>query len=163
MNIMYSRMAMAFMGALCLVGCNESDDYATEQPTVQNKVDESKLADVLANLVDNNDEKFADGGYIVYSAADRSVITLSYDEYALGSLISGDTEQMQPITEVTGKDLRKKIPAHDGWVFAGKCKTRIGALKLAAKISSEIGANENFEIHVERNSDGSSSVWYRII
>lgn len=44
-----------------------------------------------------------------------------------------------------------------------KCSGKGSTITLAYKISKKIGSDQDFELHVERNSDGSSSVWYRII
>lgn len=163
MNNTKVKLSVALMAMFCVVGCSENEDYTATQPTAQSQTSENKLADALTNLVESSEEKYADGGYIVYSAADKCIITLSYEEYALGIIISGGDAQTQYVTDANGKDLRKKAPQGNGWIFAGKCSGKLGALKLATKISSNIAQDENFEIHVERNSDGSNSVWYRIV
>lgn len=149
------------MATPCFVSCEEADSSVVSQQT-DKKPENEKLAEALSALVESNDSKYADGGYIVYVANTKEVLTLSYEEYALGVVIGGDTTSGETETKSDGH-APHKAPKGNGWVYAGKCSGTTSTMTLAYKISRKIGTNQNFELHVERNSDGSSSVWYRII
>lgn len=56
-----------------------------------------------------------------------------------------------------------KTPTGTGWKNGGTCSTKSGALRLAIKIANKIPSGSDFEIHAECNSNGTYTVWYRII
>lgn len=149
------------MAAPCLVSCGE-DENAVDSAQANQEVGNVKLADAIGALVESKVPKYDEGGFIVYSAKNREFTTLSYEEYALSIVISGETISNDTETPSNGY-APHKAPQGKGWIYAGKCSGKGSTITLAYKISKRIGADQDFEIHMERNSDGSSSVLYRII
>ena len=136
--------------------------FPLHKSLVEVLVGNQKLADAIEALVESKAPKYDEGGFIVYSAKNREFTTLSYEEYALSIVISGET--ISNDTETPSKSyVPHKAPQGKGWIYAGKCSGKGSTITLAYNISKRIGADQDFEIYVERNSDGSSSVLYRII
>ena len=75
---------------------------------------------------------------------------------------SQDTEPEQ-ITQL-GSSIADGLvaqPSGDGWKFGGKGKGKLDAIHIGYELSKILGENQDFEIYVEYNGDGSYTVWYR--
>lgn len=99
----------------------------------------------------------SEGFYIIYSSSSDEFITLSEEDYSLFAafanlVVRGDSNS-------TG--LRSAKPSGDGWKFGGKGKGKLDAISIGYKLSKILGENQDFEIYVEYNDDGSYTVWYR--
>lgn len=159
MKVLKSLLMATIMATPCFVSCEEADSSMVSQQA-EKQPETEKLAEALKALVESNDSKYADGGYIVYVAKTKEILTLSCEAYALGVIIAGDTTSGEAETK-SAKHAAHKVPKEKGWIYAGKCSGK--TIALVNKVSEKTGSDKDFVLRVERNSNESGSVWYRII
>ena len=110
-----------------------------------------QLRDVLVQIV--SDETMQGDMYVIYDSSDGSFTTLTPEEYELGGSIA----------DFLSREARpQRAPNGSGWKNGGTYKGDVsGAYKAVKKLKKEIPANQNFELHVEYNSNGTITVWWR--
>lgn len=138
---------------LALASCsNENSMFSDElQESVESSSDFSQLSSMLSQIV--TDETTQGDTYILYY--DGEFYVLSAEEYMLNSSMA---------EFLSGEKGPQKAPQGNGWHNGGTYKNRFdGAMKAVSKIQNEIGSNQDFELHVERNGDGTFTIWWRIV
>jgi len=136
-----------------LPACQSDDEPKYEDNSLES-VAETPLGNILSDIFESNDSQ--KDYYVVFDSSTKEFLVLSPDEYAIGQAFA-ELVVSEPSSSI------HKAPKGPGWKFAGSGKGRFNALKLANKLSKEIPADRDFEIHVERGDDGSYSVWYRLV
>lgn len=136
-----------------LTSCQNDDEPKYEENNLES-VSETSLCKILSEIFESNDSQ--KDYYIVFDSSTQEFLVLSTDEYEIGQafaelVVSKDSSNIH------------KAPKGPGWKFAGSGKGKFNAIKLANKLSKEIPADRDFEIHVERGKDGSYKVWYRLV
>ena len=111
----------------------------------------SDLSDILNKIV--SDETTQCEVYILFDSSDGSFNVMSEEEYmfcnSIAEFMSNDSNP-------------KKAPEGNGWRNGGTYKNRLdGAMKAVNKLKKEISADQDFELHVERNGDGTFTIWWR--
>lgn len=148
----------------CFTSC--SNDDCEDGPIILNQ-NQSYVAngieEKLLLIMNDTSGEYKDGGYIIYSSEDHEFLVLSEFTYSLGNIFYSFTKRETCDTILTSSTHPKKAPSGFGWKKGGTCSSKLGALRLANKIASQIPQGSDFEVHAECNSDGSYTVWYRII
>ncbi|MDY4020613.1 MAG: hypothetical protein SOZ80_07565 [Prevotella sp.] len=122
-----------------------------------------KLGNALAEIIENVNGEYANGGYIVFSSENNELLILSEDDYVLASGIADAFQNLYPDKKDTNSEKFNKAPKpNQGWICAGSCSSTLGAISLAKKIGKRIGEGRDFEIHAEYK-DGKYYVWYRVV
>ena len=138
---------------LALASCsNENSMFPdVQQESVDSSSDFSQLSYILSQIV--TDETAQGDAYVLCYDGEFNV--LSEDEYMLSSSIADF---------LCSEKGPQKAPKGKGWKNGGTYKNRIdGAMKAVKKIQSKIGSDQDFELHVERNGDGTFTIWWRIV
>lgn len=167
MKKLNSLLVIVLLTMPMLVSCSNDDSEQEAQTAVPATVVQNampvRIADCLAEIMANKDGDYDDGGYIVYSAGEDDMVVCSDIGYGLGSVfsdwMSGNVSDSTAILHSS----MNKAPKGKGWIYGGSCKTKLGALSLGTKIAQRIPSNCDFEIHAEKQANGSYLVWYRVI
>lgn len=91
---MKKLLLMAALSSMTMVAtsCSDADNGIVEtQAEAQAELQDStaaRIADGLAQIIDNADGKYATGGYMVYFAEDDEYFVLNDDEYTLACVIN---------------------------------------------------------------------------
>lgn len=137
-----------------VTSCRNDDEPKYEDGTTDS-VAETPLGNILSDIFESADSQ--KDYYIVFDSSSQEYLVLSADEYAIGEAFA---QLVVPSSSSPGV---RKAPQGAGWIFAGSGKGKFNALKLATKISKQIPADRDFEVHVERGADGSYKVRYRLV
>ena len=146
---------MSLCGCLLLAlgSCSDENDMIpdVQQESVESTSEFSQLSEILSRIV-TDDTAQGDAYVLCY---DGEFNVLSEEEYMLYGSIADFLS--------SDKDLRK-APKGNGWKNGGTYKNRIdGAMKAVSKLKNEIGSDQDFELHIENNGDGTFTVWWRIV
>lgn len=139
---------------IAIAGCTNDNETALDPQSAEEEMAPafSQLQDILCRMVADESNRTEDI-FVMYDAEDGSLDVYSKDEY---ELIYAFAELLSPDRKL------KKAPAGDGWKDGGRFKNNTaGMIKAVKKISKQIPANRNFELHVEYNEDGTFTAWWR--
>ena len=152
---------------VCFVSCSD-DDCETGTPAVE--VEESHtctaqmIEEKLLLIMNDTTGEYKDGGYIVYSAEDDDLFLMSEFTFSMGDIFNRFLKGETIDATETSRTSPSKALKGPGWKKAGNCKANsLDVLKLSKKIAGMIPKGRSFEIHAEANSNGTYTVWYRII
>lgn len=167
MKKLNSLLVIALLAMPTFVSCSSDDSEEKAQSaataTVAQKAMAARIADGLTEIMANKDGDYDDGGYIVYSAEEDDMVVGSDIGYGLGSVFADWMAGNVPDSTDILHSSMMKAPKGKGWIYGGSCKTKLGALSLGTKIAQKIPSNCDFEIHAEKQANGSYLVWYRVI
>lgn len=99
----------------------------------------------------------SEGFYIIYTTSSDEFITLSEEDYLMFAAFANLVVR----EDSNSNGLRSAKPSGEGWKIGGKGKGKVDAIRIGFEIADLITENQDFEIHVEYNPDGSYTVWYR--
>lgn len=150
-KLIYFALAGTFLFGT--VSC-QNDDVPQASNQEEFQVGMSPLAKILANAIETHEDGTEGDAFIVYDAEADEFTVLSAEEYAFGTAFAA---------HVSKGVYSSAPPKGEGWVFAGKGKKGMAALKFAMMVSKQIEKDRDFEIHVEYHEDGTYSVWYRYV
>lgn len=136
-----------------LASCSNDDCMSpdVQYESVESSVDFSELSEILSQIV--TDETTQEDVYVLFY--DGTYNVLSEEDYQLSSSVA------DLLSSGRGP---QKAPSGNGWKNAGTYKNRIdGAMKAVNKLKKEISSDQDFELHVERNGDGTFTIWWRTV
>ena len=170
MKKLNSLLVIALLAMPTFVSCS-SDDSAEEAQSAETaqaatpaqKAMAARIADGLTEIMANKDGDYDDGGYIVYSAEEDDMVVASDIGYNLGGVFADWMAGNVSDTTATFNSAMMMAPKGKGWVDVGSCKSQTGAFSFGLKVARKISSNCDFEIHAEKQSNGSYLVWYRVI
>lgn len=138
---------------LALASCSNESSMNPNLPdeSVKSSSVFSQLSHILGQIV--TDQAAQGDSYVMCS--DGEIYVLTEDEYMLFSSIAD---------LLSGENSPQKAPRGNGWHNGGTYKNSgIGAMKAVNKIKKLIRADQDFELHIERNGDGTFTIWWRIV
>lgn len=139
---------------LALASCSNESNMIPDLPdeSVESSSVFSQLSHILGQIV--TDQAAQGDSYVL--CYDGEINVLTEDEYMLICSIA---------ELLSGENSPQKAPRGNGWHNGGTYKNnRVdGAVKAANKIKKLIRADQNFELHIERNGDGTFTIWWRIV
>lgn len=117
--------------------------------SVESEVASTSLAGVLANIVDNHDNRAEGDSYIVYDASSDEYLTLSAEEYALACAFA---------SVLVHEDVAS---AGGEWIRCSSGKGASAAREIAMAIARDLQKDRDYQVHVEFATEGSFTVLYR--
>ena len=163
-SILFGMLAASIL-TIGFTSCSNDGCEDVTEVADNNKVHlANMIQEKLMIIMNDTTGEYKDGGYIVYSAKDNEMLLLSDFSYTLGDIFYRVTQGETCDTTIINDGVQpNKTPTGTGWKNGGTCSTKSGALRLAIKIANKIPSGSDFEIHAECNSNGTYTVWYRII
>lgn len=141
--------------SLALTSCqNDLDMFKQSQDS-----EPENMTQLGSSIADGLVAHPSEGFYIIYSTSSEGFLTLSEEDYSMFAAFANLVVR----EDSNSNGLRSAKPSGDGWKIGGKGKGKLDAIRIGYEISNLIGENQDFEIHVEYNADGSYTVWYREI
>ena len=139
--------------SLALTSCQNDLDLLTPSQEAEPETITQLGSSIADGLVAHPSEGF----YIIYTSSSEKFLTLSEEDYSLFAAFANLVVR----EDANSNGLRSAKPAGDGWKFGGKGKGKLDAIRIGYELSDILGENQDFEIYVEYNADGSYTVWYR--
>jgi hypothetical protein len=149
---------------LCAVflSCSSNgEENVSDAEIAQNKELAERISIAVQEVTENESGKYDEGGYVVYDSQSDSVIICDVLIYGIGEIAENWENGTVNDTILHNDSNNKKAPSGKGWIYAGTCKGNVASFKFANKIAQRISQDQDFEIHVEPQSDGSSKVLFR--
>ena len=163
-SILFGMLAASIL-TIGFISCGNNDCEVASEVADSYKVQlANMIQEKLMIIINDTTGEYKYGGYIVYTAEDNEMLLLSDFTYTLGDIFYMVTQGETCDTTIINDGIQpNKTPTGTGWKNGGTCSTKSGALRLAIKIANKIPSGSDFEIHAECNSNGTYTVWYRII
>ena len=157
----FTSILLCGLCAVFLSCSSNGNENVSDAEIAQNKELAERISIAVQEVTENESGKYDEGGYVVYDSQSDSVIICDVLTYGIGEIAeSWENGTTIDTTLYEGSNM-KKVPSGKGWIYAGTCKGNVASLKLASKIAQRISQDQDFEIHVEPQSDGSSKVLFR--
>ena len=153
-------ISISLMLTFCITSCTNNTDSFEELDNSYEQQADSKLSLALKEIISNT-EKGEKSNFIIYNNENDSYEVFTEYEYyfskTLASIAFGDGDDFE---ENVGK---QKAPKGKDWTSGGSGKGYSGLISVGRKISKKIPKEQDFELYVEYQEDGSFKVWYRLV